>query len=164
MKTNDMARFALLFTLIFASLSVTTIQGKRKNRSVEYIQASITGVDLGDLDGRGQVNDATIHGKVRIYVGAAGSYRVSLTAEILYLGDEPISPDEIRKKDLFHLKQTIYVEASEAGWVEADFSFDLFNKYGWYKAEIIVSCGGISTTSEPWIFDPPGGTAGPMRY
>lgn len=164
MKTNNMTRFALLLTLIIASMSVATIQGKRKSGSVESVQVSITGVDLGDLDGRGQINDATIHGNVRIYVGAAGSYRVALTAKILYLGDEPVLPDKIRKKDLFSLKQSIYVEASEAGWVEADFSFDLFNKYGWYKAEIIAVCGGVSDTSEPWIFDPPGGSAGPMRY
>ncbi len=127
MKTNKLTRFILLIALIFASLFVTPIQGKRKSRSVEYVQISITDVDLGDLDGRGQINDATINGKVRIYVGVAGSYRVSLTAEILYLGDEPVLPDKIRKKDLFQLKQTIYVEASGAGWVVADFSFDLFN-------------------------------------
>ena len=164
MKTNNRTRLALLFTLIIASLSVATIQGKEKSGSVESVRVMITGVELGDLDGRGQINDATIHGKVRIYVDAAGSYRVSLTAEVLYLGDEPVLPDEISKKDYFRLKQTIYVEASGAGWAEANFSFDLFNKYGWYKAEIIAVCGRVSATSEPWIFDPPGGTAGPMRY
>jgi hypothetical protein len=164
MKTNSRTRLALLFTLIFASMVVATTQGKQKSGSVESVQVMITGIELGDLDGRGQINDATIHCNVRIYVGAGGRYRVSLTADILYLGDEPVLPDEIRKKDYFRLKQAIYVEASGAGWVEADFSFDLFNKYGWYKAEIVAVCDRVSATSEPWIFDPPRGSAGPMRY
>lgn len=162
MKTNKFIQFTLLVSMIFASMSVATTHGK--SGSVEYVQVSITGIDLGDLDGRGQINDATIQGNLRIYVGAAGSYRVSLTAEILCLGDEPVIPDRIRKKGLLHFKQVIYVEASGAGWVEADFSFDLFNKYGWYKAEIIAVCCGVSAASEQWIFDPPGGSAGPMRY
>jgi len=159
-----MTRYALLITLIVASMTVATIQGKGKSGSVESVQVAITYIELGDLDGRGQINDATIHGNVKVYVGAAGSYRVSLKADILYLGDEPVLPDKISKKDMFALKQTIYVDASEAGWVEADFAFNLFNKYGWYKAEIVATCGGVSATSEPWIFDPPGGSAGPMRY
>jgi hypothetical protein len=164
MKTKKMTRFVFLITLIIASMTVATIQGKKPSGSVGSVEVSITGVELGDLDGRGQINDATIYGNVKIYVGAAGSYRVSLTADILYLGDEPVVPNNPKKKDMFSLKQAIYVEASGAGWVEADFSFNLFNKYGWYKAEIVAVSGGVSATSEPWIFDPPGGSAGPMRY
>ena len=71
MKTNKFIQFALLVSMIFASMSVATTQGK--SGSVEYVQVSITGIDLGDLDGRGQINDATIHGNLRIYFGAAGS-------------------------------------------------------------------------------------------
>jgi len=150
--------------MIIAAMSVATISGKGKTGSVEAVQVSITDIELGDLDGRGQVNDAIIDGKVWVDVSASGSYRVSLTIEILYLGDEPVLPDKVSKKDLFFLKQTVYVEASGDGWVEADFSFDLFNKYGWYKAEVVAKSGRVTVTSEPWIFDPPGGTAGPMRY
>ena len=71
MKTNKFIQFALIITMIYASMPATTINGKGKTDSTENIQAFIADIELGDLDGCGQENDM-FSIKQTVYVDASG--------------------------------------------------------------------------------------------
>ena len=151
----------LLITLVFA---VAPVSAKKPSPGVQGLEVSITDVDVVDLDGGGDADDALIHGQVKILASQSGTYQVSLTLTMKYLGTDPENPIEKKTKFDATIRQTIYVYCEAGSWTEADFTFEVYNKIGWYRGQITAQCGGLTAESNIVIFDPPGGSVGPVFF
>ena len=162
MKNVKKFQGIFLIILTLSVFSVAPVSASRRKRDpVEGLKVSITDVEVLDLDGDGVKNDVKIYGKVRLKVSEEGRYRVSLRLYLKYIGNDPDNPlrggsyDQIARKRI-----TVYCE--EGSWTEEEFVFKSRNKSGWYKARVKAKCGHEAAKSRVVVFDPPGGSVGPV--
>lgn len=164
MKVDKKILSIFLILLIASVFAIAPVSAKKPSSDgVQGLQVSITGTDLVDLEGDGEENDVLLHGKVDVLTGQSGTYQVTLTLSLKYLGTDPENPIERKTKFDTTLRKTISVYCEGGSWSESDFTFEIYNKLGWYRATVTAKCGGISAESDPFEFDPPGGSRGPVH-
>lgn len=164
MKVDKKILSIFLILLITSVFAIAPVSAKKPSSDgVQGLQVSITGTDLVDLEGGGEENDVLLHGKVDVLTGQSGTYQVTLTLSLKYLGTDPENPIEKKTKFDTTLRKTISVYCQGGSWSESDFTFEIYNKLGWYRATVTAKYGRISAESDPFEFDPPGGSRGPIH-
>ena len=158
---------ALLLASVIAAPVYADDRGDRGKRGdgdeIEALKVKIVRVIVLDLDGDGLEDDVKILGRVVLKSDSDGEYRVSLFLKLRYLGQDPDHPKKFSRKDLTYAKQTIRIYAEEDEWSAGSFTFEFYDKGGWYKARVWAMCGGRTARSKSIVFDPPGGSRGPMK-
>jgi len=130
---------------------------------VTALRVKIVEVQVMDLDRDGVEDDVKILGKVALKSDSDGEYRVSLLMKLRYIGQDPQHPKKFSRGDLTIAKQSMKMDAEEGEWSTGRFTFKFYNKGGWYKARAWAKSGGLLAKSRTVIFDPPGGSRGPMK-
>ena len=161
MKTGKKSLSIFLILLITSVFAFAPVSAKRPS-SVEGLTVSIDAIDVLDLDGGGEENDVLLHGTVGIQASQAGTYEVSLTLTMKYLGTNTENPIEKKTKFDMTLRQTISVYCEAGVWTEAGYTFQVNDKIGWYRGQVEATCEGLIAESNVVEFDPPGGSVGPV--
>jgi len=166
----------VFLTTVFAALLLASViatpvhandrggRGKRGDGDeIKALKVKIVRIVVLDLDGDGLEDDVRIHGKVALRSDSDGEYRVSLLLKLRYLGQDPDKPKKFSRKDITIAKQIIKIDTEEDEWSTKRFTFEFYDRGGWYKARVRAKCGGRTARSKSIIFDPPGGSRGPMK-
>jgi hypothetical protein len=163
MKTGKKSLSIFLILLITSVFAFAPVSAKRPDTAaIDGLTVSIDAIEVLDLDGGGEDNDVLIQGKVGILAAQTGTYEVSLTLTMKYLGTNTENPIEKKTKLDMTLKQTIYVDCEAGVWTEADYTFQVNDKIGWYRGQVEAECEGLIAQSNVVEFDPPGGSVGPV--
>ena len=163
MKTGKKTLSIFLILLITSVFAFAPVSAKKPStNNINGLTVSIDAIDVLDLDGGGEDNDVLLHGTVGIQAAQAGTYEVSLTLTMKYLGTNTENPIEKKTKFDMTLRQTIYVDCEAGVWTESDYTFQIYNKIGWYRGQVTAKCEGLIAESNIVEFDPPGGSVGPV--
>lgn len=145
-----MARRCLILCLLVLTLLYTpqlSVLAKPHN-DVE-MEISITDCEVGSFDEYGEDNDVKIYGSLEIE--SEEPVNVILTLHLTGIDGT---------KDRWHF--TVVLDDIKG---EFEFTFVVYNiKSGWYEAYLEVKHKNIEAQSETIVFDPPGGTPGPLGY
>ena len=163
MKTGKKTLSIFLILLITSVFAFAPVSAKKPStKGIDGLTVSIDVIDVLDLDGGGEDNDVLLHGTVGIQTAQAGTYEVSLTLTMKYLGTNTENPIEKKTKFDMTLRKTISVYCEAGVWTEADYTFQIYNKIGWYRGQVTAKCERLIAESNIVEFDPPGGSRGPV--
>lgn len=165
MKIGKNLQGIFLVFLIASVFAIAPVSAKKPSTDgIQELQVSINGIDVLDLEGDGEDDDVRLQGKVGILTGQSGTYKVTLTLSMKYLGTSQDNPIERKTKFDITVRKTISVYCEAGKWTEADYTFEVHDKIGWYRAQVTAKCGGLVAESNIVEFDPPGGSVGPIRF
>ena len=154
----------LLIVLTLSILTVVPVSARRKREDpVEGLSVSLRGVKVADLDGDGYEDDVTIYGTVKVKVSEEGRYSVKLVLMTKYIGKDPNNPTTSGRKYDEIKRKTIKIYCDDDSWTTKRFSIKVYNLNGWYKGLAYAKCGDEKAKSNVIIFDPPGGSVGPVN-
>ena len=154
----------LLIILTLSLFTVVPVSAKRHRKDpVEGLGVSLRGVKVADLDGDGYEDDVKIYGTVRVKVSEDGRYSVRLVLMTKYIGKDPNNPTTSGKKYDMIKRKTIRVYCDDDSWTTKRFTIILYNLEGWYKGLASARCGDERAKSNVIVFDPPGGSVGPIN-
>ena len=154
----------LLIILTLSIFTVAPVSAKRKRKDpVEGLRVSLRGVKVSDLDGDGYEDDVEIYGTVSLKVNEEGRYSVKLVLMTKYIGKDPNNPITSGKKYDAIKRKTIKISCDDDSWTTKRFTIKLYNLEGWYKGLASAKCGDEKAKSNVIIFDPPGGSVGPIN-
>ncbi len=154
----------LLIVLTLSIFTVVPVSARRKRRDpVEGLGVSLTGVKVADLDGDGYEDDVTIYGTVKVKVSEEGRYSVKLVIMTKYIGKDPNNPTTRGKKYDAMKRKTIKIYCDDDSWTTKGFTIELYNLEGWYRGLASAKCGDEKARSNVIVFDPPGGSVGPVN-
>lgn len=105
----------------------------------------------------------TPRARVRVKVSEGGRYTVRLELKTKYIGKDPNNPISGRKRYDDIKRETIRFYCDDDSWTTESFSMTLFNLEGWYKGLAYARCGDEKAKSNVIVFDPPGGSVGPVN-
>ncbi|MBA7470601.1 hypothetical protein GH157_03710 [archaeon] len=154
----------LLIILTLSIFTVVPVSARRKrNDPVEGLGVSLRGVEVADLDGDGYEDDVTIYGTVKVRVSEAGRYSVKLVLMTKYIGKDPNNPTTRGRKYDTIKRMTVKIYCDDDSWTTKRFTIKLYNLEGWYRGLASAKCGDEKAKSNVIIFDPPGGSVGPVN-
>ena len=149
--------------IVLMMLTLVPVQGRRDHQSddIKRLNVRITGVEVQDLDGDGTADDAILAGRLALKATSEGEYSVKLKLTLIYLGTEPNEDDWVDDGAEIIMTKTVVITVNRKKQNKERFDFEIYDLSGWYNAQIVASCDGVSARSNSIIFDPPGGTMGP---
>ena len=154
----------LLIVITLSIFTVVPVSARRKREDhVEGLGVSLRGVKVADLDGDGFEDDVTIYGTVKVKVSEEGRYSVKLVIMTKYIGKDPNNPTTRGKKYDAIKRKTIRIYCDDDSWTTKRFTIKLYNLEGWYRGLASAKCGDEKAKSNVIIFDPPGGSVGPVN-
>jgi len=154
----------LLIVLTLSIFTVVPVSARRKREDpVEGLGVSLRGVKVADLDGDGYEDDVKIYGTVKVKVSEEGRYSVRLVLMTKYIGKDPNNPTTSGRKYDAKKRMTIKINCDDDGWTTKKFTIKLYNLEGWYRGLASARCGDETAKSNVIIFDPPGGSVGPVN-
>ena len=164
MKNAKRSMGILLIVVTLSIFTVAPVSAKRSRRDpVEGLKVSLRGVKVSDLDGDGYEDDVKIYGTVKVKVNKAGMYSVRLVLMTKYIGKDPNNPITSGKKYDAKKRTTIRINCDDDGWTTKRFCIKVYNLNGWYKGLAYARCGDEKARSNVIVFDPPGGSVGPVN-
>ncbi len=154
----------LLIVLTLSIFTVVPVSARRKREDyVEGLSVSLRGVKVADLDGDGYEDDVTIYGTVKVKVSKEGRYSVKLVLMTKYIGKDPNNPTTSGRKYDAIKRKTVRIYCDDDSWTTKRFTIKLYNLEGWYRGLASVKCGDEKAKSNVIVFDPPGGSVGPVN-
>ncbi len=165
MKIGKNILGVFLVLLVASVFVIAPVSAKKpSNDGVKGLQVSIDTIEVVDLEGDGENDDIILGGKIGILAGQSGTYQVSLTLDLKYLGTNQENPIEKKTKFDKTVRKTIYVYCEAGKWTYADYAFEILDKIGWYRGQVTAKSGGLIAESNSVEFDPPGGSVGPVCW
>jgi len=153
----------LLIALTLSIFGVVPVSARReRNDPVKGLCVSLRGVEVADLDGDGYVDDVKICGTVKVRVSEEGRYSVRLVLMTKYIGKDPNNPITSRKRYDTIKRENLRFYCDDDSWTTESFSMKLYNMEGWYRGLVSARCGNEKAKSNVIVFDPPGGSVGPV--
>lgn len=149
--------------IVLMMLTLVPVQGRRDHQSddIRRLKVRITGVEVQDLESDGTADDAILSGMLFLKTTSKGEYPVTLELTLIYLGTEPNEEDWEEDGAEIIMTKTVVITVNRKKQNKERFDFEIYDLSGWYNAQIVASCDGVSARSNSIIFDPPGGTMGP---
>jgi len=164
MKNAKRSMGLVLIILTLSIFTVAPVSAKRQREDpVEGLGVSLRGVKVADLDGDGYEDDVTIYGTVKVKVSEEGRYSVKLVLMTKYIGKDPNNPITSGKKYDAIKRMTIRIYCDDDSWTTKKFTIKIYNLEGWYKGLASAKCGDEKAKSNVIVFDPPGGSVGPVN-
>ena len=164
MKNAKRSMGILLIIITLSILTVAPVSAKRsRGDPVEGLKVSLKGVKVSDLDGDGYEDDVKIYGTVSLKVSDAGRYSVRLELMTKYIGKDPNNPITSGRKYDSKKRMTIRIKCDDDSWTTKRFSIKVYNLDGGYKGLATAKCGNEKARSNVIVFDPPGGSVGPVN-
>lgn len=164
MKNAKRSMGILLIVITLSVLTAAPVSAKRSREDpIKGLKVSLGRVKVSDLDGDGYEDDVKIIGTVSVKANKAGRYYVKLTLLTKYIGKDPNNPITGGRKYDDKVRKTIRISCDDDSWTTKRFSIKVYNLDGWYKGLAYAKCGDEKARSNVIVFDPPGGSVGPVN-
>ncbi len=153
---RTVGRVFILALMILAFLTTLSVQAYAfKKADNDELSVSITQILVADLDNDGAEDDLKLTGETNLTLHDPPENGKVIIIVTLHLIHESGSTRVIPK--------ILIADLDDEGKARVSFVFTVFNlRAGFYEAYLRAFCRGLFAESEHKIFDPRGGTVGPL--